>query len=1021
MQKTKSAFISYSSVDGFDPPFDLKNYLQAKNIDVFCDIDCKKNNSSSIIDVIKQQVVYKENLILLFTIASAKRLIKYGKSSPDSHNIENLNYTYEELKTALEHNKNIIPVCVEPTENDFEIKKLMRILFRECFSCNDSYSYIYIEPNQNKDSFFHNIYNRITFANNIQHPDLSNVYWVGTRESDMPLVKSGKGFKGCISLFGEKNDKKNIVMCESGSGIRVDHNDSTDTQQDEFIIQSITQVLKNDPNAKFMFYNPSAIYRLNLTKIFGYEHFLCLNNENILAKVNNKRNFRELVKDVVPLIPILERSRSDCDYYDLLEAKNRGEFNDNNNYSCKVKPIEYDEDLKFIIQAPVASGGDGTFILTQENAQSIFSALDKKAGYLVSVYHTRSIPVNIHAIIYNDNILFSPGSVQLMREVATENKLLYKGADFIAYHQISVDLRNQFENQARSVAQRLKEIGYRGVCGIDAIIHDGRVNIMEVNGRFQASTELINRALLQNGAKSIQEMNLEAFDNTYHSDFEEITPNHNIAFSNYTYSYEGKSMHDSHIYTTASKSNQVVKIQSDGFVPDHSTRYIAQAYLYRLVFRSNIASINEDGAVLINENICTPSKWLIRQIKSKDKLTIKLALMMLGIRIENDICKELREATNNAVDLQFSDGEDIMVINSPTNIKYVEFSPFSLHSSYYYNGKFCVYYYGQPLLDNIGVFPIDNNQNLKLKDGKHTFSEIAYLSTDRLRVHLTNACCYKLENSLDKVWGNGCKFCNIDVNNNPNLITPQDIKEVVDKYIKDRSSLIQSGNIYNRPILRHFLLGGQSRIDSNEVLIETAKILQRYRMPIYAMTLPLDEETIKKLIEHEVLEFAFNIEIFNPGCRIKYMPGKGRIPIEKYFKALITARKILNGINRPTNRKVVRSMIVVGLEPYKDLLDGIKVLIDNQIEPMLSIFRPLPNTPLEDLNAPTIRSMYELFFTVSRMLFNANDSKGRNFRKLGPECSCCQNNTVSLPWHFQTEIETCRLWSIDNNKEKFKE
>lgn len=1021
MPKTKSAFISYSSIDGFDPPFNLKNYLQAKNINVFCDIDCKKNNSSSIIDVIKQQVIDKENLILLFTIASAKRLIKYGKSSPDSHNIENLNYTFEELKTALEHNKNIIPVCVEPTENDFEIKKLMRILFRECFSCNDSYSYIYIEPNQNNDSFFYNIYNRITFTNNIQHPDLSNVYWVGTRESDMPLIKNDKGFKGCISLFGEKNDEKNIVMCESGGGIRVDHNDSTDTQQDEFIIQSITQVLKNDPNAKFMFYNPSAIYRLNLTKKFGWEHFLCLNDESILAKVNNKRSFRELVKDIVPLIPILERSRSDCDYYDLLEAKNRGEFNDNNNYSCIVKPIEYDADLKFIIQAPVASGGDGTFILTQENAQSIFSALDKKAGYLVSVYHTRSIPVNIHAIIYNDNILFSPGSVQLMREVATENKLLYKGADFIAYHQISVELRNQFEYQARLVAQRLKEIGYRGVCGIDAIIHDGRVNIMEVNGRFQASTELINRALLQNGAKSIQEMNIEAFDNTYHSDFEELTPSHNIAFSNYTYSYEGKSMHDLHIYTIASQSNQVVKIQCDGFVPENSTRYIAQAYLYRLVFRSNIASINEDGAVMINENICTPSKWLIRQIKSKDKLTIKLALMMLGIRIENEICKELREATNNAVDLQFGDGEDIMVINSPTNIKYVEFSPFSLHPSCCYNGKFCVYYYGQPLLDNIGIFPTDNNQNLKLQDDKHIFSEIAYLSTDRLRVHLTNACCYKLENSLGKVGDNGCKFCNIDVNNNPNLITPKDIKEVVDKYIEDRSLLIKSGNTNGKPILRHFLLGGQSRLDSKSVLIETAKILQHYRMPIYAMTLPLDEDTIKKLIEYEVLEFAFNIEIFNSECRKKYMPGKGRISVESYIDALKTARQTLDYVDRARNRKVVRSMIIVGLEPYQDMIEGIQLLIDNRIEPMLSVFRPLPNTPLEDLNAPTVRSVYDLFLKVSRMLLAASDINGSDFRKLGPECPCCQNNTVSLPWNLQVIENSQRKWSLDKRKEKFKE
>ena len=58
----------------------------------------------------------------------------------------------------------VIPVCIEACENDTEIKKLMRKLFCECFSRNDSYSYIYLKPNQSIDSFYSDIYNRIAAA-----------------------------------------------------------------------------------------------------------------------------------------------------------------------------------------------------------------------------------------------------------------------------------------------------------------------------------------------------------------------------------------------------------------------------------------------------------------------------------------------------------------------------------------------------------------------------------------------------------------------------------------------------------------------------------------------------------------------------------------------------------------------------------------------------------------------------------------------------------------------------------------
>lgn len=1014
---SKSTFISYRSSDGTDLPFNLYNFLKNHEIDVFYDQQ-ERANDEPIESKVVMEVRKRHNFIILFSKKSIKELIERRCSKPSERD-----YVYEELKAAIGSHNNVLPVFFEDMDENIA-KNLAKGLFEDYLGLEDSYSYILRKQREKDADLFKRILERINDKRTICHVDLSEVYWVGSRESDIPDIGEDFNFKGAILFFGEASADNRIVMCDEASEQRVDHNDATDVEQDIFIETNITEIIKNDPNAKFMFYNPYTVYRLNLDEKYGVDHFICLNDKNLLECVNNKRSFRELVKDVVPLLPIAERTRADCDYDDLLEAKEQGEFADNNDYQRNVPEIQYDDDLQFIVQAPVSSGGAGTFILNRKNAQYLLAALDKRAKYLVSVYHTNNISVNIHVIIYEHKIDYFPASIQIVREVSTENKLMYKGADFIAYRRICPELREQFEKQVEKVAERLKQLGYRGVCGIDAIMHDGRVNILEVNGRFQASTELINRAMLHRGYKSIQELNYEAFFET-NSDEAMLSPfnfNFKVPYSNYSFSFEGQLRHDEWIYYKALKSKYIETIQADGYTPDSEKKYNAQAFLYRIVFNKSIVSINEDGAVLIHENICEPEKWLVRKIISKEKLAVKIAIMIQGIDIEESIRNKLREATNNAIDLQIGDGDNMMIINSPTNIKFVEFSPFTLVADSADGSKYKILYYGEKLLNNIGVFPADKNQNLQLNDKRHYYSEIAYLSTDRLRIHLTNKCCFKRKDEGNYFTDKGCHFCNIKVNQNPNPITEEDIDEVVKTYIKDKKELEKNGKMPKNVItLKHFLIGGQSLHNGDEALINAAKILSKYRMPIYVMTLPLNQETVQELVSYGVLEYAYNIEIFNEDCRKKYMPGKGYISAEKYMAALRETRRILDKTNHTHTKKVVRSMVIVGLEPYKDMIAGIRSLIECNIEPMLSVFRPLPNTPLEDMNAPSIGSVYKLFCTVSSMLCEASSPNSTQFRKLGPRCTCCQNNTVSLPWNIQQSRSIQTAWCIDQAKERFEE
>lgn len=973
----KSVFISYNSADGSNAPYALHNFFVSKRIDSFFD-ESNMKNDDGLIEKLVSEVCSKNNFVILLSEITLNELIETIDKNSFSQN--DIDYVYLELKTAIENTKNIIPVILDLDIDENELTRRINYMFKK-LGYSGSPSYIL---KSNDDKATHEIiYDRLINCKEVTHIDLSNIFWVGNRYSDLPQINGKYGFKGSISFFGDAESEDNLVMCTTQSQKRVDHNDSTDVEQDNFVIKSVKYLSNKYPDAKFMFYNPSSIYRLGLDKDIGVDKFVSLNDFDILNLVNNKREFRNWAKEFLPLNKVIERTRADCEYEDLLDEYKKGSFKDENKYEydgINVTDIKYDDDIKFIIQAQVSSGGVGTFLMDKNNSNSVLAELDKKSTYLVSVYFSKNISVNMHVIIYEQDIIYSPGSIQLMREVSVENKLLYKGADFIAYTKIDFSLRDQFEKQVKILAKKLQEKGYRGVCGIDAIIHDDRVNILEINGRFQASTALINKALLLRGYKTIQELNYESFIN-------EVAQNNylnslfNVNYSNYTYSYEGQLNHDFHILKNANKCNYIVDIQSDGFTNNTNRHYIAEAYLFRVVFSSNIASIDENGRVLVNENICTPDKWLVRSIKSKNKLVLKIALLIQGIVIDEKIAPKLREATNNAVDLKVGN----LIINSPTNIKYVELSPFKLIESKEYIGNYCIEYYGKVLIDNVGVFPADKNQELRLKDNKHSYSEIAYLSTDRLRVHLTNACCFKTINK-----NGGCKFCNIEINDNPNQITPNDISEVVRKYIAD-----EKNNTDSLIKLRHFLIGGQTLNNCDNSIVDTAKQLSNYRfMSKYVMSVPLKSSTVIELIKAGVSEFAYNIEIFDEKCRLKYMPEKGKISVENYFKSLVETKNLLVNLAPTYQKKIVRTMIIVGLEPDETLLEGIRRVIKSEIEPMLSVFRPLPNTPLEDFNAPSIKSVLELYSVVNDIMIEENTS----IKKLGPECVCCQNNTVSMPW-----------------------
>ena len=168
------------------------------------------------------------------------------------------------------------------------------------------------------------------------------------------------------------------------------------------------------------------------------------------------------------------------------------------------------------------------------------------------------------------------------------------------------------------------------------------------------------------------------------------------------------------------------------------------------------------------------------------------------------------------------------------------------------------------------------------------------------------------------------------------------------------------------------------------------------------MILPCDEEGIRKMREAGLDQLSFNIEIFDERCAAKYMPGKSENKRETYKEMLLKAQDIwFKTLSKNTHLafQQIRSMVILGLEPRESFAAGMDWMIGNGIQPIISLFRPLRGTPLEDCVAPSMAYVYKLYFALQKKIdaFNEKTGDAVPYYMLGPDCICCQNNTLSLP------------------------
>ncbi len=302
------------------------------------------------------------------------------------------------------------------------------------------------------------------------------MYYLGLNKS---TVQYSDCFEKWILLNGDDEFSYKSIY-----GTTIDYNQLENFEAiSRYYSHCIDEIKKNDKNAKFMLYNQAAIEFMDDTS-----SLVCLNDINLIKKLNNKPECKRLLKDEINVLDHKYLKADEISFEKLNRLFKR-------------------KNGKYVVQQPVGFGGEGTYLLDKKTMPK----LDKNITYAATEYIENSLPINNTFMISGSDIMIFDGSLQVIK---ADDELIYDGYDYDGYKKLSKALQKKIYYQTQKIAQKLRTLGYRGIGGVDYII-DGNQNIffMEINPRFQASSCELDKNLRKQNLPSIFTLNYLSFYN----------------------------------------------------------------------------------------------------------------------------------------------------------------------------------------------------------------------------------------------------------------------------------------------------------------------------------------------------------------------------------------------------------------------------------------------------------------------------------------------------------------------------
>jgi aspartate carbamoyltransferase catalytic subunit len=149
------------------------------------------------------------------------------------------------------------------------------------------------------------------------------------------------------------------------------------------------------------------------------------------------------------------------------------------------------ESTALVVRSNRSDGGTGVrFIHSAEELDRDWPP--HTDGFVATASFVEGLPININAVVFADGSVSRHGvSVQLVGiEGCTSRRFGYCGNDFAAAAALDPGDIRQIDKTLDAVAAWLARHGYRGAFGVDAILFEHKVFVVEVNPRFQGSSRL---------------------------------------------------------------------------------------------------------------------------------------------------------------------------------------------------------------------------------------------------------------------------------------------------------------------------------------------------------------------------------------------------------------------------------------------------------------------------------------------------------------------------------------------------
>ena len=310
----------------------------------------------------------------------------------------------------------------------------------------------------------------------------NSLIYLSIRESDGAFAD----YKKSISVFGE--GKKDNTSLDKLTNKRYNHNDENNFELiDDFFLKQMDAIKKKNPNARFVYYGKN---RVSLLPPEVQKNIQNQSDPEIINILDSKFSSKQFMKNYVACLELKFLKGKDISF-DMCQKL----FNKN------IK--------KFVIQAEQSSGGAQTFLFTETNEKRVLKELAKQKTYSITKF-VEGPSINIHLLIAEKNYLIMPPSIQVID--SSQDFFEYIGCDYPAYKKIISKQKNQKVLKfANTIAKVLQKNHYKGICGVDCIAGKDDVYFMEINPRFQASTNILNLSLKENNLPSMNELDTMCF------------------------------------------------------------------------------------------------------------------------------------------------------------------------------------------------------------------------------------------------------------------------------------------------------------------------------------------------------------------------------------------------------------------------------------------------------------------------------------------------------------------------------